>query len=120
VHLSAACPIARELFPRPGNADGLGRIKGTDAEWRAGPPLAVEAVTGDNQFCLFRERECESAASAPGIGHWKTLRFLTWDQVENSNRDGDYFLRSSSFGSRHRSAYPGNLEFGVFTEVEPL
>jgi hypothetical protein len=50
VHLAAACAIAAELFRRSRNGDGVGRVEGADAEWRAGSPLAVEAMTGDNQF----------------------------------------------------------------------
>ena len=50
MHLAAAGPVAGELLGIPGNGDGSGRIEGADAEWRAGSPLAIKAVTGDDQI----------------------------------------------------------------------
>ena len=58
-----------------GNGDGLDRVKRADAEWRAGPALAVEAMTGDDQFRWFCKRQSERAATASGIGHWKNSVF---------------------------------------------
>jgi hypothetical protein len=49
VDLAAACCIARVLFRRSRNDDVVDRIKGADAKWRAGSPLAIETMTGDNQ-----------------------------------------------------------------------
>jgi len=50
VDLPTACCIAREFFRNSRNGDSVDRIKGADAEWRAGSALAVETMTGDNQF----------------------------------------------------------------------
>jgi len=50
VDLAAACRIAAVLFRSSGNDDGVGRIKGAYAKWRAGSPLAVKTMTGGNQF----------------------------------------------------------------------
>jgi len=35
---------------RTSNGDGVDRIKGAYAKWRAGSALAVKTMTGDNQF----------------------------------------------------------------------
>jgi len=50
VNLPATGCIPRELFRGSGNGDGVDRIEGADAKWRAGSALAVETMTGDNQF----------------------------------------------------------------------
>src|ERR1700722_13033155 len=50
VNLAAACSIAGELFRSAGDGDCVDRIKGADAKWSAGSPLAVETMTGDDQF----------------------------------------------------------------------
>jgi hypothetical protein len=50
VDLPAACGIAGELFRSSRNGDDVDRIKGAYAKWRAGSPLAVKTMTGDNQF----------------------------------------------------------------------
>jgi hypothetical protein len=50
VDLPAACCIAGELFWSSKDGDGIDRIKGAYAKWRAGSPLAVKTMTGDNQF----------------------------------------------------------------------
>jgi len=50
VHLAAARGIAREFFRGSRDGDSVSRIKGADAEGRAGSALAIETVAGDNQF----------------------------------------------------------------------
>jgi hypothetical protein len=76
VDLPAACCIAGEFFLISRDHDGVDRIEGAYAKWRAGSPLALKTMTGDNQFWRSRERQCEGAATALGISHWKNLRFL--------------------------------------------
>jgi hypothetical protein len=50
VDLPAACCIAGKLFRSSRNGNGVDRIKGTYAKWRAGSALAVKTMTGDNRF----------------------------------------------------------------------
>jgi len=40
----------------PPNGDGVDRIEGAYAKWRAGSPLAIKTMTDDNQFRWFRKR----------------------------------------------------------------
>ena len=47
--LAAACRIADEPFRGSGDDNSVDRIKGADAEWRAGSALTVETMAGDNQ-----------------------------------------------------------------------
>jgi hypothetical protein len=49
VHLAAACRIAGEFLRGSRDGDSVGRIKGADAEWRAGSALAIKTMAGDNQ-----------------------------------------------------------------------
>src|SRR5664279_2927412 len=72
MNLPAACRIAGELFRGSGNDDEVDRIESADAKWRAGSSLAVKTMTGDNQFWWSWKRECQSAAAASGVSHWKT------------------------------------------------
>jgi hypothetical protein len=50
VDFAAACCVASELFRGSGDGNGVDRIKGADAKWRASPALAVKTMTGDDQF----------------------------------------------------------------------
>src|ERR1700722_15635445 len=50
VNLAAARCIAGELFRSARDGDRVDWIKGADAKWSAGSPLAFKTMTGDNQF----------------------------------------------------------------------
>ena len=74
--LPAACCVADELFWSSRNGDDLGGIKGAYPERRAGSSLAVDAVTGDNQFGWCWKRERDGAATASSVNHRKIPQLL--------------------------------------------
>ena len=69
----AAGGSVRKLFGVARDADDISGVIGADTERRAGPALAVDAVTGnDDPGRLFRKREPHGTATAPGIAHRKS------------------------------------------------
>jgi hypothetical protein len=91
MNVPAAGRSVRKFFCVARDADDIGGVVGTDTERRAGPPLAVDAVTGnDDPGWLFRERQLHGTATASGIAHRKSpQRFPSLRSLAPQNAGGN-------------------------------